>query len=361
MRIIVVVLLLMVLLSCGDDGPELNPLTFTSTPSRTAIEAVTTATSEVLPLDSSTPTPTPTPTVVEQVATATSVDLTPEPFIPTPIPTLTAVEKVALATRTALINEPFYASEECKAARERLAGSDFVMGELKEQGSPTWEERFLDADVVVRAKLVSSHPRVVSILDGKDGERHYLAIAMIFRVFEVFRGSVSLDYIVVWQVGWDYYRSHNDAFCVRPESIANLREDYPYFDDREAVLLLKHISNVEGFENISEGSESISSYREYYFLARLPIDMRPPSLLENEQWRWLPHYEGDSFYDRKYPVDSLESETIGTVTTQELREVGDKIEELRYTHDLDCVYEAYRRARNFNENLEELMKGCAWE
>ena len=86
-----------------------------------------------------------------------------------------------------------------------------------------------------------------------------------------------------------------------------------------------------------------------------------PSLLEDEQWRWLPHYEGDSFYDRKHSEGSLDSAPKVTVTAQELREVGNKIEELRYTHDLDCVYEAYRRARNLDENLEESMKGCARE
>ena len=249
MQIAVVVLFLMVLLSCGDDGPELNPLTFTPTPTRTAVEEMATETSEALTPEPLAPTPTPTRTVVEQVATATSVALTPEPFTPTPSPTPTAPEKIATATSIALIKEPFFASEECKLARERLAGTDFVTVEQNEQGWPTWEERFLDIDVVVRAKLVSNHPRIVSINYGRDGERHYPAIEMNFRVFEAFRGSVSLDYIVVWQVGWDYYGSYKDAACVRPESIANLREEYPHFDDRGAILLLKRTRNVEGLED----------------------------------------------------------------------------------------------------------------
>ena len=62
--------------------------------------------------------------------------------------------------------------------------------------------------------------------------------------------------------------------------------------------------------------------------------MRSPSLLEDEQWRWLPHYHGDSFYDRKYSADSLDSAPKGTVTTKELRELGRKIEKLRRTHRL---------------------------
>ncbi len=261
---------------------------------------------------------------------------------------------MAIATSIALTREPIYTSEDCKVARERLAGSDFVTVEQNEQGRPTWEERFLDVDVVVRAKLVSSHPRIASIRNGESGERHYPAIEMNFRVFEAFRGSVSFDYVVVWQVGWDYYGSYADAQCVRPEDIAALREDYAHLDDREAILFLKGIHSLEWLENIT-------SLRENYFLARLPSETRSPRFLEDEQWRWLPHYEGDSFYDRKHLADSLESETLGTVTIQELREVGNKIKELRYTHDLDCVYEAYRRAHNFNENLEELMKGCARE
>ena len=279
------------------------------------------------------------------------------PVPPSSPPTRTAAERVATATSVALTRAPVYTSQDCKVARERLAGSDFVMGEFKEQGRPTWEERFLDVDVVVRAKLVSSHPRIASIRNSNDdGESHYHypAIEMIFRVFEAFRGSVSFDYIVVWQVGWDYYGSYPDAECVRPESIANLRQDYLYLDDREAVLFLENIHFVEGLENISSKIET-------FFLARLPSEMKSPSLLEDEQWRWLPHYEGDSFYDRKYPADSLDGASKGTITAQELREVGDKIEELRYTHDLECVYEAYRRARNFNENFEESMKVCARE
>lgn len=300
MRLMPVVLLL-ALLSCGDGGPELKS-------------------------DSSTPTP-----------------------------TWTAAERMATATSVALTREPVYTSEYCKEARERLAGSDFVPAKQAEQGQPTWEERFLDVDLVVRAKLVSSHPRIASIRNSNDdGERHYPAIEMIFRAFEAFRGSVSLDYIVVWQVGWDYYGSYPDAECVRPESIANLRQDYLYLDDREAVLFLDNIHFLEGLENISSKIET-------FFLTRLPSEMRSPNLLEDEQWRWLPQHEGGSFYDRKYSADSLESETIGTVTTQELREIGNKVEELRHTHDLDCVYEAYRRARNFNENLEESMKACARE
>ena len=206
----------------------------------------------------------------------------------------------------------------------------------------------------MRAKLHSSHPGVARIGDGTDGERYYPVIEMVFRVFEVFKGSVYPDYIVVWQVGWDYYGSYTDAQCVRPEDVAALREEYAYLDDREAILFLKRTHNLEWLE-------SISSYRGTYFMARLPSEMRSPNLLEDEQWRWLPHHEGDSFYDRKYPADSLDSVPKGTITTQELREIGNKIEELRYTHDLDCVYEAYRRARNFEENLEALMKGCARE
>ncbi len=245
-------------------------------------------------------------------------------------------------------------SEDCKLARERLAGSDFVTVEQNEQGSPTWKERFLNVDVVVRAKLHSSHPQMVILEDGENGERYYPVIELVFRVFEVFKGSVFLDYIVVWQVGWDYYGSYADAQCVRPEDIAALREDYAYLDDREAILFLKRAYRLEWLDRITSSGEN-------YFLARLPSGLEPANLLEDEQWRWLPHYEGNSFYDRKYPVDSLESETIGTVTTQELREVDDRIEELGRTHDLECAYEAYRSARNFNENLEELMKGCAWE
>ena len=134
------------------------------------------------------------------------------PVPPSSPPTRTAAERMAIATSVALTRAPVYTSQDCKAARERPAGSDFVMGEFKEQGQPTWEERFLDVDVVVRAKLVSSHPRIARIRNSNDdGERYYPAIEMIFRVFEAFRGSVSLDYIVVWQVGWDYYGSYADA------------------------------------------------------------------------------------------------------------------------------------------------------
>jgi len=262
-------------------------------------------------------------------------------------------EEIAAATSIALAREPFYASEDCKAARERLAGSDFAKVEQNEQGLPTWEERFLNVDEVVRAKLHSSHPRVTRIGDGTDGERYYPIIEMIFRVFEVFKGSVyHLDYIVVWQVGWDYYGSYADAQCVRPEDVAALREEYVHLDDREAILFLKRTHNLEWLESISTHSGT-------YFMARLPSGLKPANLLEDEQWRWLPHYEGDSFYDRKYPADSLDGTPKATITTQELREIGDKLEELQYTHDLDCVYEAYRSARNLNESLEELMKGCA--
>ena len=228
------------------------------------------------------------------------------------------------------------------------------MGEFKEQGRPTWEERFLDVDVVVRAKLVSSHPRIASIKNGNNGERHYPAIAMNFRVFEVFKGLVVLDYIVVWEVGWDYYRSHADAQCIRPEDVAAFREEYAYLDDREAILFLKRAHKLEWLDWITSSGDN-------YFLARLPSEMKSPSLLEDEQWRWLPHYEGNSFYDRKYSADSLVNAPNATVTTRELREVGDNLEELRRTHDLECVYEAYRRARNSNENLEESMKACARE
>ncbi len=302
MRVISAVLLLMALLSCGDDGPELNS-------------------------DSLTPTP-----------------------------TWTASEKITAATSVALAREPFSASENCKLAREQSAGSDFVTVEQNEQGWPAWEERFLDVDVVVRAKLHSSHSGITSIRGGKDGERHYPAIAMNFRVFEIFKGSVVLDYIVVWQVGWDYYRSHADAAqCVRPEDVAALREEYAYLDDRESILFLKRAYRLEWLD------WWIPSSGDNYFLARLPSGLEPADLLEDEQWRWLPHYDGDSFYNKKYSADSLDTETKGTVTTQELREVGDKIEELQYTHDLDCVYEAYKRARNFDENLEELMMACTRE
>ena len=245
-------------------------------------------------------------------------------------------------------------SEDCKLARERLAGSDFAKVEQNEQGLPTWEERFLVVDEVVRAKLHSSYPGVARMEGGTGGERYYPVIEMVFRVLEVFKGSVYQDYIVVWQVGWDYYGSYADAQCVRPEDVAALREEYAYLDDREAVLFLKRIRNLEWLE-------SISSYGVIYFLARLPSGLESANLLEDEQWRWLPHYEGDSFYDRKYPADSLESASSGVFTTQELRGIGDKIEEMRYTHDLECVYEAYRRARNFNENLETLMEACARE
>lgn len=227
MRALLVVLLSVVLLSCGDDSPEIDTITLTPIP--TAVEDMATPTSEALTPEPIAPTPTPTRTVVQEIATATSVAPTPEQLPPTatPSPTPTGPEKIATATRIAQIKELFFASEECKLARERLAGTDFVKIESEEQGRPTWEERFLDVDVVVRAKLVSSHPRIASIRNSNDdGERHYPAIEMIFRAFEAFRGSVSLDYIVVWQVGWDYYGSYPDAECVRSESIANLRQDY---------------------------------------------------------------------------------------------------------------------------------------
>ena len=164
------------------------------------------------------------------------------------------------------------------------------MGEFKEQGPPTWEERFLDVDVVVRAKLVSSRPRIAGIWEGKYSGRHYPAIETIFRVSEVFKGSVYADYVV----GWDYYGSYSDAECVRPDSIASLRQDDPYLDDREAVLLLKRIGDVEGFENISASFDKIASSRAHNFIARLPSEKKSPSLLEDEQWRWLPLYERDA-------------------------------------------------------------------
>ena len=249
--------------------------------------------------------------------------------------------------------EAFYASGVCEEARERVAGSDLVVGP-KEQGQPSWEERFLDVDVVVRAKLHSMYPQIVPIDAGESGVRYYPAIGMDFRVFEVFKGSVSLDYIVVWQMGWDYYGDYRDAECVRLEDIADLRKNYAYFDDREAILFLKRTRSVEIFENIT-------SFRENYLISRLPSGVEPLDLLEDEKWRWLPHYKEDSFYNKKYLVDILESETKGTVTRQELREVGRNIERLRHTHDLECVYEAYRRVRNYDENLGELMKSCVRE
>ena len=305
MRFMIVTLPLVLFLSCGDDDAPVPP----SYP--------------------------PTWTAAERMAVATSIPLTRESIAPT--------------------REPFYASEDCKAARERLAGSDFVIVDAQERGWPSWEERFLDVDLVVRAKLLSSHPRVVMIKNGNDSERFYPAIEMNFRVFEAFRGSASLDYIVAWQVGWDYYGSGHDAACVRLDDVADLRQpDYTLFDDREAILFLDRPRNVKGLENISSKIEN-------YILARLPSEMRSPNLLEDELWRWLPHHEGDSFYDKKYLIDSPESQAKGAITTQELREVGNKIEELRYTHDLDCVYEAYRRSRNFDEKIEESMKSCARE
>ena len=336
MRILVAVLSATVVLSCGRDEAAVDPAAHT-------------------------PTRTPAPTARAPYAPM---------FAPTPATTRTPAERIATATSVALTREPFYASESCEAARGRLAGSDLVEVELQEQGHPSWEERFLAVDLVARAKLISSQP-VITSRHREEDERYYPAIKMNFRVFEAFRGSVSLDFIVVWLVGWDYYGSYGDSNCVRPESIADLREELAYFDDSEAILLLKDIHHVEELKDI-EARAVVDVHRgvtyymsslpgENYFLARLPSGLRPPNSLEDERWRWLPNYEGDSFYDKKPLRNGLESETRGTVTTQELREVGRKIEKLRSTHDLECVYEAYRRARNYDEDLEASMKGCARE
>ena len=230
-------------------------------------------------------------------------------------------------------------------------GSDIPLVGAEEKGWPTWEERFLNVHVVARAKLQSSRPWMVALGDGEGGDRYYPAIEMNFRVIEVFRGLVPLDLIVVWQVGWDYYTSRDEANCVLLEDIVKRREKYQHLDHVDAVLFLKRTYDLDWLQDVS-------SYIGNYFLARLPREAEPANNLDTEQWRWLPHFEGDSFYDRKHPQNGLGSETRGTVTREELREVGRDIEELRYTHDLECVYDAHRQARNSEEDIEGLMENC---
>ena len=247
--------------------------------------------------------------------------------------------------------EPRYSAGRCNTEIEPVMGTDFPLVEGEEQGWPDWEERFLHVNVVARVKLHSIYPGMVALDDGKGAYRYYPALQMNFRVFEIFRGSVSLDYLVVWQVGWEYYTSIDDAHCVALEDIVKRRDRYEYLDHDEAILFLTITHN-------SDWLEDIARYIGNYFVARLPSEMDPPNSLETEQLRWLPNYDGDTFYDRKYPEDSLGIASVGTVTKQELREVGRNLEELRSTHDLECVYNAYRQARIFDEDIEALMEGC---
>ena len=229
-------------------------------------------------------------------------------------------------------------------------GIDIPLVEVEEKGWPTWEERFLHVDVVVRAKLNSSRPWMVAFSDGEGRDKYYPVIERNFRVMEVFRGTVPLDFVVVWQVGWEYYESKH-AHCVELDTIVELRENYEYLDHEEAILFLTRTRNLDWLEDISRWIGN-------YFIARLPNEMEPPNSLDSEELRWLPLYEGDSFYDRKYPKDSPQSEPGITVTRQELREVGRKIEALRSTHDLKCVNDAYRQARNSEGDIEGLMENC---
>ena len=300
MRAILVGSLMMALLSCGDGEPDLNPATLA---------------------------PSSTQTAVEKMALATSVAPARDEFYGSnlaPSSTQTAVEKMAAATSVALARDEFYGSERCEEARDRLARPDFVEVNVPERGWPTWEERFLSVDLVARAKLLSSNPQMVVIDDGESDVRYYQAIEMTLRVLEVFRGSVPYDHIVVWQIGWHYYGSYEDARCVRLEDIADHRKDLAHFDDKEAVVFLKSFDNMEvqrdglqpreaGRTSLSlkiprvvDWSGKLSRFRGNYFLARLPDGGEPPNSLKDERWRWLPHYAGDSYHDRKYSVQEQE-------------------------------------------------------
>lgn len=268
---------------------------------------------------------------------------------PTPTPT---VEGRATATAVALDLKLFRATEECMEARGRIGGYDRpVPSNEEEGGQPSWEERFLAVDKVVRASMVSMTPQIVSV----GGSKHYPAIRMEFRVLESFRGSFDLDYIVVWQFARHYYTSYNEANCVRlDEDISSLRTLYAHLDDREAILFLEETHKLDWLGG------HLNRWGNY-FIARLPSKEVSSDRFEGEQWRWLPQREGDTFYDRKFPADDPEAdETGGTMTTQHLREIGRKIDRDLRGHDLECVYQAYRQARNFGGSLETLVKDCAW-
>lgn len=142
--------------------------------------------------------------------------------------------------------------------------------------------------------------------------------------------------------------------CIGFEHNANLHDEYVSSDGREAILFLESINGRHWLSGITSKIEN-------YLLSRLPGEAGPSNSLEAERWRLLPYYEGDRFYDRKYSIDGTESEPKGTVTSPELREVGRRMEELGFSHDLQCLQDAYRQARNFDDDLDSLVEKCARE
>ena len=191
----------------------------------------------------------------------------------------------------------------------------------------------------------------------------YPAIRMEFRVIESFRGTFYYDYIWAWQVASHYYSSDDEARCVRlDEDILSLRTPYPHLDNREAILFLEEGHKLDwlGEYVLLPVEESRRNLRDNHLMARLSSAGVVRNHFESEQWRWLPQREGDTFYDRKYLADDQEAdETRGTVTTQHLREISRKLDKELRTHDLECVYEAYRQVRNFGGSLEPLVNACA--
>lgn len=279
----------------------------------------------------------------------------PEQQLPTEVPT---VDAEATATAVAFDRKLFLASEECQEARERIAGYDLPEPSGGEElGQPTWEERFLAVDKVVRARMVSITPELLTTGRGKI----YPAIRMEFHALESFRGSFDTDYIMAWLVASHYYSSYRETRCVRlDEDISSLRPPYAHLDNREAILFLEEGHKLDWLGEYFSPTIGESTLRNNYFLARLPSAGVLPNLFEGEQWRWLPQREGDTFYDRKYLADGPEAdETRDTVTTHRLREIRRKIDRDLRGHDLECVYQAYRQARNFGWSLEALVEDCA--